>query len=76
MALVRHFQKMDTERTSLHDDVEASYSTFERDGKGFVQINTYGRKTRMNPGKQSQTIQLDRDGAVQLISILQKAFRL
>jgi hypothetical protein len=74
MALVRRFDKLDSERTSLHEEVEARYSAFERDGQGFVQINTYGRPGREVPGKVSQSIQLDRDGAEALMAILQKAF--
>lgn len=74
MALVRKFDKLDSERTQLHEEVEARYSVFERDGKGFVQINTYGRPTREVPGKVSQVIQLDRQGAESLVSILRKAF--
>ena len=76
MALVRRFEKLDSERNNVHKEIGASYSIFERDGKAFVQINTYGTKEREKPGKQSQTIQLDHDGATQLVGILQKAFRL
>ena len=74
MALVRKFDKLDSERNQLQEEVEAKYAVFERDGKGFVQINTYGRATRENPGKLSQTIQLDRQGAEALVAILRKAF--
>ena len=74
MALVRKFEKLDSERNQLQEEVEARYAVFERDGKGFVQINTYGRPDRENPGKVSQVIQLDRQGAEALVSILRKAF--
>ncbi len=74
MALIRQFDKLDGERTTLHEEVEARYSVFERDGRGIVQINTYGRKDRDIPGKVSQTIQLERDSAKQLVDILTKHF--
>ena len=74
MALIRTFTLLDSERSSLHEEVEARYSVFERDGQGFVQINTYGRADREIPGKVSQSIQLDRQGAEALVGILQKAF--
>jgi hypothetical protein len=51
------------ERNSLHDEIEATYTTFKRDGRVFIQIDSYGRDTREIPGKKSQTIQLDREGA-------------
>lgn len=71
---MRKFEKLDSERTQLHEEVEARYSVFERDGRGFVQINTYGRADRQIPDKVSQVIQLDREGAEALITILKKAF--
>ena len=74
MALVKRFGKLEGERHQLHDEVEARYAVFERDGRSFVQINTYGRSTREVPDKVSQSIQLDRDGAEQLVAILRKQF--
>ncbi len=74
MALIRKFSKLESERTSLHEEIEARYTVFERDGQGFVQINTYGTLGREMPGKVSQSIQLDQQGAEALIGILRKAF--
>ncbi|HEY8576077.1 MAG TPA: methionyl-tRNA formyltransferase [Devosia sp.] len=74
MALVRRFEKLDSERNQLHQEVEARYAIFERDGVGFVQINTYGRPDREMPGIASQSIQLDRQGAEALVDILRRAF--
>ncbi|EAU40895.1 methionyl-tRNA formyltransferase [Fulvimarina pelagi HTCC2506] len=62
------------ERNSLHEEISASYTVFERDGRTFIQINSYGRKTREFQGKTSQSIQLDRVGAEQLHKILSDAF--
>jgi hypothetical protein len=76
MALVRGFEELEGERTSLHQEVTARYFAFERDGRGFVQINTYGRPDRAFPEKVSQSIQLDREGAEALVAILRRAFRL
>jgi hypothetical protein len=47
---------------------------FENDGRVFVQIDSYGRDERAIPGKKSQTIQLDREGASALYTILKQAF--
>jgi hypothetical protein len=64
------------DRNSLHDEIDATYTTFERDGRVLLQIDTYGRETREVPGKKSQTIQLDREGATALFKILKQEFGL
>lgn len=76
MALVKSFTRKYMERNSLHEEIEASYTAFERDGRVFIQIDTYGRDTREMPGKKSQTIQLDREGATALFNILKREFNL
>jgi hypothetical protein len=74
MALIRSFNLKGRERYSVHDEIEADYFSFERDGRILQQIDTHGRSTRENPGKQSQTIQLDREGAEALFKILKSEF--
>jgi hypothetical protein len=64
------------DQNSLHDEIEATYTSFERDGRVLLQIDTYGRDTREIPGKKSQTIQLDREGATALSKILRDEFGL
>jgi hypothetical protein len=75
MALIREFVRKDRDRVSLHDEIEATYTSFERDGHVILQIDTYGRDTREHPGKQSQTIQLDRQGAKALCDIIKHEFQ-
>jgi hypothetical protein len=75
MALIRQFERKHMERNSVHDEIQARYTTFEREGRIFIQIDTFGRDSREIPGKKSQTIQLDRDGAFALYSILNQEFR-
>src|SRR3954451_19247277 len=75
MALIRQFERKHMERNSVHDEIQARYTTFEREGRIFIQIDTFGRDSREIPGKKSQTIQLDRDGAFALYSILKQEFR-
>jgi hypothetical protein len=74
MALIRLFDRKHMERNSIHDEISATYTVFERDGRRFIQIDSYGRDEREIPGKKSQTIQLDRDSAQQLYRILKKEF--
>ena len=76
MALIRDFEPLDLERKQLHQEVDARWTSYEIDGVGFVQINTYGRPDREFPEKLSQTIQLDRRAAEQLVAILRKAFKI
>lgn len=74
MALIRTFKEKHMERNSLHDEIEATYTIFERDGRVLVQIDSYGRDSRDIPGKKSQSIQLDAEGGAALYDILRKAF--
>ena len=74
MALVRKFEDLEVERTQPQAEVEARYSIFEHEKRTYVQINTYGRPDRAIPGKVSQVIQLDRQGAEDLMAILKRAF--
>ena len=75
MALIRSFKEKPMDRNSIHDEIEATYTAFERDGRTFIQIDSYGRSTRDIPGKKSQSIQLDRQGAAELFEILRREFR-
>lgn len=63
------------DRNSLHDEIEATYTVIDWDGRVLVQIDSYGRDTREIPGKKSQSIQLDREGGLALFKILKSAFR-
>ncbi len=74
MALVRRFEHKRMEQNSLHKEIAASYSVFGVDDKRVVQIDTYGSADREFPGKKSQTIQLDREGAENLFQILKNEF--
>jgi len=74
MALVRRFERSQMERNSVHDAIDAKYAIFEKDGRSFVQIDSFGRDSREIPGKKSQTLQLSRESGLQLINILKEAF--
>ena len=64
------------ERNTIHQEVQASYTVFEKDGKQFFQIDTYGRDNRMMPEKISQSIQIDKEMAGQLVNLLKQTFKL
>ena len=74
MALIRAFEEKRRDRQSIHDAIDATYAIFERDGRTFVQIDTYGRAEREMPGKISQSLQFDEKSARELFDILKDAF--
>jgi hypothetical protein len=74
MARIAKFEEGGLQRISLHDPISATYFLQELDGRKLFQLNTAGRPTRDKPGKTSQSIQLDRAGAEQLVSILRRHF--
>lgn len=62
------------ERYNLHEVADATYSIYDIDGTRFLQLDSYGRSYRENPGKISQSFQFDRESARQLINLLRLAF--
>ncbi len=74
MALIKSFEEKRMDRNSIHDSIEATYTSFERDGRRFMQIDSYGRSVREMPGKKSQSIQLDEKAARELFRILEDVF--
>lgn len=74
MALIRKIEASDMRRNSVHDEIDATYSAFTHEGRKFIQIDSYGRESRDIPGKKSQTLQLDEDGAKALVAILRHEF--
>lgn len=76
MALVRNFERKELHRPTLHKEIGASYSIAEVDGRVLIQIDTFGTDDRKFPGKKSQTLQFDRQGAEALFEILKLEFGL
>lgn len=75
MALVRSFEEITPTKANVHGEVECTYSHFVgNDGQHYLQLNTYGSAQRQNRGKQSQTIQLDKDSARKLAALLRRYF--
>ena len=78
MALItkRSFSHIDKERNMLHEVVEATYCTFTKGENKYFQIDTYGSERRQLKAKLSQSIQIDREMAIELVELLQKEFDL
>ena len=73
---IKTMTKQDKARYSIQEEVEAKYSVFEKDGEKFFQIDTYGRRNRVETEKSSQIIQLDESSAKELIKLLVKEFNI
>ena len=73
---IEKLSKIEKNRNMLHDVVEATYTTFEKNGDTYFQIDTYGKSGRENPNKVSQSIQIDKETARVLVDILKKEFSL
>lgn len=77
MALIskNNIKRMDKERNSIHKEVESTFTSFsDKSGCKYFQIDTYGSNDRQLHGKISQSIQFDKDTAVELIRILKHEF--
>ena len=75
MAQITSFEKITKERARIHDVVDCTYCFLDADdGERYFVLETYGSKSREMPDKVSQSIQLGKEAAAQLISILRKTF--
>lgn len=75
MALVRNLISLGLEKDSVHSEAECTYS-ISRDSEGnkYLQVDTYGSKTRRMPGKKSQSIRFAPEAISQLKRILAEQF--
>lgn len=75
MARITKFDELGAaNRGRVHDEVACTYATFEIDGRRYLQLDTYGSSTRVVPGKVSQSIQFDQNGARLLKRLLDRTF--
>jgi hypothetical protein len=77
MPVVVKFERVETTRSSRQPTaVTATYKIVSIEGgEVLFQIDTGGSRDRENPGKQSQTIQLTRESAKELWTLLGQQFR-
>ncbi len=75
MAWIKNFETRDGRGKLQPSQVVAMVKVFDlTDGRPVVQIDTNGSADRVNPGKQSQTIQLGREAAKELFDILRRTY--
>ena len=67
-------KRIEKERNNVHQEVQATYSIFDKDGERYFQIDTYGKDDREMPEKISQSFQIDKEMASELINLLNVAF--
>lgn len=72
--IVEFTDKGETTQVNPHTEVECGYSIARTVGGSFLVLETYGSKDRAIPGKPSQSLLLDEDGAAHLVEIIGRAF--
>lgn len=75
MALVRTIKEATKERQTLHEETICLASTFtDEKGRRYIQLDTYGTKSRKMPNKVSQAIQFDEGSARQLKRLIEDVY--
>ena len=74
MARIISLERAEMNRFQLHDEVDAKIFIQDYDGRKLLQISTYGRDSRQDRGKLSQTVQFDEEAARELFSIMKSEF--
>jgi hypothetical protein len=74
MALISQFRAVSADRSSVHKPVTCGWRIVRVDGSVLLQLDTYGSDDREIPDKVSQSIQLDRAAAQELMGLIRQAF--
>lgn len=71
---INTIRRIHKERNRIHERVQTTYTTFENEGKKYLQFDTYGKAGRDFPEKISQSIQFDQDSAQFIVNLLTQEF--
>jgi hypothetical protein len=75
MAIVRHLEEQALQIEASHTETECTYSVVkDKDGKKYLQIDTYGSSDRKIEGKKSQSIRFSSEAVVELTGIIRRYF--
>lgn len=75
MALVRAIKQIRKDRCSVHEPVECTYTVFTADdGQKYLQLDSYGSRTRKLTGKVSQALQFSKATVQELRAIIDREF--
>ena len=75
MAIVRLLRKQVLERVTPHSEVDCTYTIVaDETGTKYLQLDTYGSRTRKIKDKKSQSIRFSPEAIAQLKTILAQEF--
>lgn len=74
MAQIEEFYRTTISSRPHPTKVECGWQPVRDGGQVYLQLSTYGSDDRQSEKKVSQTIQLDRDRAAELLAILRETF--
>jgi hypothetical protein len=74
MAIIREFHHVTSDKSVLHSPVSCGWRAFHAGDVKILQLDTYGSDTRKIPNKVSQSIQLDREAAAELLTLIRDTF--
>ena len=75
MAIIRRLEHLALEKDTPHTEVDCTYSIVPDNAGGpYLQIDTYGSKSRRIPGKKSQWIRFAPEAIDQLKALLAEKF--
>lgn len=74
MAKIKEFFRVTAAAKPHPTEVECGYQVIQTPGGPLLQLSTYGSDGRQSEKKVSQTLQLDRKAATELIGILRTTF--
>lgn len=69
-------ERIEKSRNTLHEKVHTTYTVFEKDGRKYVQFDTYGKDDRDNPEKISQSLQFNEETARFFVRLLIEEFHM
>ena len=74
VARIRSFQPMKSDVRPHPTEVDCGYQVIVDDATTYVHLSTFGSDERRSDKKVSQTLQIDREMAGQLVALLQATF--
>ena len=74
MAYITEFFESKSGGSSHHSTCSCGWRVNERDGARVLQLDTYGSDARKLEGKLSQSIQIDKQHAKELLGLIQRTF--
>ena len=74
VALIKKFVHRPGSTAGFRSEVECGYRIVHDSARTLLHLETYGSSDRAIPGKVSQSLQLDRNGARQLRDLIDRAF--